>query len=57
MMRQSPGFNPSQAQTQAALKAMRAYFTATAQARPRKERQQLAHEWLAAVRRLRTSAQ
>ncbi len=56
-MRQSPGFNPPQEQTQAALKAMRAYFAATAQARPRKERQQLAHEWLAAVRRLRTNAQ
>lgn len=56
MMRQSPGFIP-QEQTQAALKAMRAYFAATAQARPRKERQQLAHEWLSAVRRLRTNTQ
>lgn len=46
----------SQEQTQAALKAMRAYFTATAQARSWKERQRLAREWLAAVRRLRTTA-
>lgn len=43
--------------TQAALEAMRAYFTATAQARPWRERQRLAQEWLMAVRRLRTSAQ
>ncbi|MFZ1641160.1 MAG: hypothetical protein WAV07_06910 [Candidatus Contendobacter sp.] len=46
-----------QAQTQAALDAMYAYFTATAKARPRLERQRLAHEWLAAVRRLRVTIQ
>jgi len=46
-----------QAQTQAALDAMHAYFTATAQARPRQERQRLAREWLAAVRRLRVTTQ
>mgnify|MGYP003598283612 CR=1 FL=1 len=44
-----------QEQTRAALEAMRAYFTATAQSRPRQERQRLAHEWLAAVRRLRAT--
>ncbi len=54
MMQTSRDIAP-QAQTQAALDAMRAYFTATAQARPRQERQQLAHEWLAAVRRLRVT--
>ena len=42
-------------QTMAALEAMQAYFTATAQARPQQERQRLAHEWLTAVRRLRTT--
>ena len=47
----------SQEQTRAALEAMRAYFTATDQARPRQERQRLAREWLAAVRRLRTTTQ
>jgi hypothetical protein len=46
-----------QAQTQAALDAMHAYFTATAQARPRQERQRLAREWLAAVRRMRATPQ
>lgn len=46
----------SQEQTQAALEAMAAYFKATDQQRPRQERQHLAREWLAAVRRLRTTA-
>lgn len=45
----------SQEQTRAALEAMRAYFMATDQARPRQERQRLAYEWLAAIRRLRTA--
>ena len=49
--------NVPQAQTQAAIEAMRAYFTATAQARPRRERQELARQWLAAVRRLRMTIQ
>lgn len=49
--------NASQQQTRAALEAMRAYFAATAQAQPRKERQRLAREWLAAIRRLRTTVQ
>jgi hypothetical protein len=44
-----------QEQTRVTLEAMRAYFTATAQSRPRQERQRLAHEWLAAVRRLRAT--
>lgn len=55
MTSQSPVFTTPQEQTQVALKAMYAYFAATAQARPRKERQQLAQEWLTAVRRLRTT--
>ena len=46
-----------QPRTQAALDAMHAYFTATAQARPRRERQRLEREWLAAVRRLRSTPQ
>ncbi len=46
-----------QPRTQAALNAMHAYFAATAQARPRRERQRLAWEWLAAVRRLRATTQ
>ena len=46
-----------QVRTQAALAAMQAYFTATAQSRPYRERQQLAREWLAAVRRLRVTTQ
>ena len=46
-----------QAQTQAALDAMHAYFAATAQARPRRERQRLEREWLAAIRRLRIAIQ
>ena len=49
----SPDIAP-QEQTRAALSAMQAYFAATAQARPLKERQRLANEWLAAVRQLRT---
>ena len=52
-----PNIAASQQQTQAAIEAMRAYFIATSQARPRQERQRLAHEWLAAVRRLRSTAQ
>jgi hypothetical protein len=43
-MKQSPSNSAAQEQTQAALAAMRAYFAATAQARPRRERQRLAHE-------------
>ena len=49
----SPRITGTQEQTRAALKAMSAYFIATDQARPRQERQRLALEWLAAVRRLR----
>ncbi|HRE54868.1 MAG TPA: hypothetical protein PLP22_08790 [Candidatus Competibacter sp.] len=52
MIQYSP-ITSSQEQTRAAIKAMSAYFIATDQARPRQERQQLAREWLAAVRRLR----
>ena len=44
----------AQQQTRVALEAMRAYFVATAQARPHKERQRLANEWLNAVRQMRT---
>ncbi len=43
----------AQQQTRAALEAMRAYFAASAQAQPRRERQRLAHEWLMAVRQMR----
>ena len=43
----------AQQQTRAALEAMRAYFAASAQAQPRRERRRLAHEWLTAVRQLR----
>ncbi|MFO1420611.1 MAG: hypothetical protein U1F59_06705 [Candidatus Competibacteraceae bacterium] len=57
MIHQPSATAASQEQTRAALEAMRAYFAATAQARPRRERQRLAREWLAAVRRLRTSTQ
>lgn len=53
MIQHSPAIAP-QEQTQAAIAAMRAYFDATARARPRRERQDLAHEWLVAIRRLRT---
>lgn len=56
-MIQSPRDIAPQARTQAALDAMHAYFAATAQARPRQERQRLAYEWLAAVRRLRVTTQ
>ena len=45
--------NAAQQHTRAALEAMRAYFAASAQARPRRERQRLAQEWLLAVRQLR----
>jgi len=55
MIQYSP-ITSSQEQTRAAIKAMSAYFIATDQARPRQERQQLAREWLAAVRRLRAAA-
>ncbi|HRF44300.1 MAG TPA: hypothetical protein PLD30_08670 [Candidatus Competibacteraceae bacterium] len=50
--------NPAttQQQTQAAIEAMRAYFAATSQARPHKERQRLANEWLNAIRQMRTSS-
>ena len=53
-MIQRPPASAPQEQTQAAIAAMHAYFEATARARPRRERQYLAHEWLAAIRRLRT---
>ena len=53
MIEHPPAIAP-QEQTQAAITAMHAYFDATARARPRRERQYLAHEWLAAIRRLRT---
>lgn len=52
-----PPATGSQEQTRVALEAMRAYFIATDQARPRQERQRLAREWLAAIRRLRITAQ
>lgn len=52
-----PPATGSQEQTRVALEAMRAYFIATDQAQPRQERQRLAHEWLAAIRRLRTTTQ
>jgi hypothetical protein len=55
-MLHTPSATGAQEQTRAALEAMRAYFIATDQARPRQERQRLASEWLAAVRRLRTTA-
>lgn len=55
MIHQPPATVASQEQTRVALEAMRAYFAATARARPRQERQRLAHEWLAAVRLLRTA--
>ncbi|HPF57340.1 MAG TPA: hypothetical protein P5149_15450 [Candidatus Competibacteraceae bacterium] len=48
-----PNLATAQQQTQAAIEAMRAYFAATSQARPRKERQQLANEWLNAIRQMR----
>lgn len=51
-----PPATVSQEQTRVALEAMRAYFIATDQARPRRERQRLAREWLAAIRRLRIAA-
>ena len=53
MLQHPPAIAP-QEQTQAAIAAMHAYFDATARARPRRERQYLAHEWLVAIRRLRT---
>lgn len=56
-MMQPPRDCAPHAQTQAALDAMRAYFTATAQAQPRRERERLEREWLAAVRRLRIAIQ
>lgn len=52
-MMHPPPATDSREQTRIALETMRAYFVATAQARPRQERQRLAGEWLAAVRRLR----
>ncbi|MCB1793168.1 MAG: hypothetical protein KDJ70_01790 [Candidatus Competibacteraceae bacterium] len=53
-MMQGPPAIASQEQTRAAIAAMHAYFDATARAQSRRERQYLAHEWLAAIRRLRT---
>ncbi|MDG4583438.1 MAG: hypothetical protein P9E67_05035 [Candidatus Competibacter sp.] len=53
MLQHPPAIAP-QEQTRAAIAAMHAYFDATARARPRRERQYLAHEWLVAIRRLRT---
>ena len=46
----------TQQETQTALDAMHAYFVATAQAQPRKERERLAREWLKAVHRMRFSS-
>lgn len=43
-----------QEKTRVAIQAMMAYFNATDQARPRQERQRLAGEWLAAIRRMRS---
>lgn len=43
----------AQQQTRAAIEAMRAYFAASAQAQPHRERQRLAHEWLTAVHQMR----
>ena len=51
----SPSISGPQEKTRVALEAMNAYFIATDQARPRQERQRLAREWLAAIRRLRSS--
>jgi hypothetical protein len=50
--------NPAtaQQQTRVALEAMRAYFAASAQAQPRRERQRLAHEWLTAIRQMRAQS-
>jgi len=56
MLHPNPATIVPQQQTRVAIQAMRAYFVATAQARPRKERQRLANEWLTAVRQLRTSS-
>jgi len=55
-MTQNPSKNGPQEKTRVALEAMHAYFMATDQARPRQERQRLAREWLAAIRRLRSSS-
>lgn len=52
-MIQNPPVIAPREQTRVAIAAMRAYFDATAQARPQRERQHLAQEWLAAIRRLR----
>ena len=52
-MRSSEPIEIAQRQTQEALGAMQAYFLATAQGKPRKERQRLASEWLITIRRLR----
>ncbi|HRF43452.1 MAG TPA: hypothetical protein PLD30_04305 [Candidatus Competibacteraceae bacterium] len=51
-----PDSATTQQETQTALKAMHAYFAATAQAQPRKERERLAREWLNAVHRMRFSS-
>ncbi|MFZ1493702.1 MAG: hypothetical protein WAU60_09880 [Candidatus Competibacter denitrificans] len=53
-MTHSPASDGSQEKTRVALEAMRAYFIATDQARPRQERQRLAREWLVAIRGLRS---
>jgi hypothetical protein len=46
----------TQQQTRVAIEAMRAYFIATNQSLPRKERQRLANEWLNAVRQMRANS-
>lgn len=56
MLHPNPATIAAQQQTRAALKAMRAYFAASAQAQPHRERQRLADEWLTAVRRLRSGS-
>lgn len=54
-MNRNPATANSQEKTRIALEAMRAYFVATDQVRPRQERQRLAHEWLTAIRQLRSA--
>lgn len=51
-----PNSATTQQETQAALEAMHAYFAATAQAQPRKERERLAREWLHAIHQMRVSS-
>lgn len=53
MLHPNHATSTAQQHTRAALEAMRAYFTASAQAHPRRERQRLEQEWLRTVRELR----